>query len=398
MGQRQHGFTTIEMAVASALTLIITAVAIRLVDPLHAGFAARSEAVDMQQRLRVAAGTLYTDFVMAGAGPSRGPNTGSLVHFFAPVLPYRHGTNRDDAPGSFLTKTITLIYVPPTFAQTTLATVGPNAAAADIGVNSGTGCPQGDALCGFREGMSILIFDASGAFDTFSIADAQANVLHVESTGSSLTRTDYQPHTTTIVQGTSIVYSLKRDAAAGIYQLVASENGGADIPVVDHVVALEFEYYGESQPPEVIANAPPTAWATTYGPQPPALHEQIPTHGYPPGENCTFMIDPVTGLQVPRLAILGSGSTASRLVPLANAQLTDGPWCPDEANVNRWDADLLRIRRIGVTLRVQAANAAMRGPASVLFAFGGTSRSGNRWLPDLQVRFDVTPRNLALGR
>ena len=62
--------------------------------------------------------------------------------------------------------------------------------------------------------------------------------------------------------------------------------------------------------------------------------------------------------------------------------------------MNRWDADLLRIRKIGVTLRVQAANAAMRGPASVLFAHGGTSRSGNRWLPDLQVRFEVTPRNL----
>ena len=89
----------------------------------------------MQQRLRVAAGTLYNDLVMAGAGPSRGANTGSLGHYFAPVLPYRQGTNHDDPPGSFRTDTITLMYVPPTFAQTTLATGGPGAVSADIGVN-----------------------------------------------------------------------------------------------------------------------------------------------------------------------------------------------------------------------------------------------------------------------
>ena len=101
---------------------------------------------------------------------------------------------------------------------------------------------------------------------------------------------------------------------------------------------------------------------------------------------------------MPRLAVLGASGPASALVPLTDTQLTDGPWCPDETNANRWDADLLRIRKIGVTLRVQAANAALRGPAGVLFAHGGTSRSRNRWLPDLQVRFDVTPRNMEFGR
>ena len=240
----------------------------------------------------------------------------------------------------------------------------------------------------------------SGAYDTFAITDVQLNVLHVERTGGSLTRTDYQPNTTTIVQVASIVYSLKIDAAAGTYQLVSSDSGGAEVPVVDHLVALKFEYYGESQPPELIARCRPlrrdpgrrTARRRR------RFDEQIPTHGYPAGENCTFMIDPVE--RTAGAAARGSRRqrSASALVPLADTQLTDGPWCPDETNVNRWDADLLRIRKIGVTLRVQAANAALRGPASVLFAHGGTSRSRNRWLPDLQVRFDVTPRNLAFGR
>jgi hypothetical protein len=78
--------------------------------------------------------------------------------------------------------------------------------------------------------------------------------------------------------------------------------------------------------------------------------------------------------------------------------LKDGPFCPEDANVNRWDADLLRIRKIEVTLRVQSAVAALRGPQSALFAHGGTSRGGDRWVPDQEIRFQVSPRNLNLGR
>jgi len=46
-------------------------------------------------------------------------------------------------------------------------------------------------------------------------------------------------------------------------------------------------------------------------------------------------------------------------VSLTAAELTDGPWRPDDTDANRWDADLLRIRTIGVTLRIEAAAAAI---------------------------------------
>ena len=58
--------------------------------------------------------------------------------------------------------------------------------------------------------------------------------------------------------------------------------------------------------------------------------------------------------------------------------LTDGPWCPSETNTdgddmpNKFDADLLRVRQVRVTLRVQVANEVLRGPAGVLFRHGGT--------------------------
>jgi hypothetical protein len=168
----------------------------------------------------------------------------------------------------------------------------------------------------------------------------------------------------------------------------------ADVPVVDHVVGLAFDYYGDPNPPALKKPVTdPTGPWTTYGPKPPALGAK--STAYPAGENCTFTIDG-TGLQIPRLTILGGGNPT--LVKLTPAQLMDGPWCPDETNPNRWDADLLRIRTVAVTLRVETAARALRGPAGLLFTNGGTARGGNRWVPDQEVRFKVTPRNLNLGR
>jgi hypothetical protein len=393
---RQSGFSILETVVGMALVLTLTGVAIALVDPGRASFAVQLESADMQQRLRVAAAVLYKDLVMAGAGAYQSANRGPLSYYFAPILPYRLGTNHDDPAGTFKTDTLTVMYVPPTVAQTTLATGGPSAVSADIGVNWAAGCPAGDAACGFESGMTALLYDTSGDYDTFAITSVQSNMLHVERTGGSLTHADYPPGTTTIVQLVSIIYYLKNDPPAGTHQLMAREGGsGADVPVIDHLVALRFDYYGDSQPPLLIRTPgdPVGPW-TTYGPAPPALSQQIPTGGYPAGENCTFMVDPVSGLQVPRLAVLAAGEEASVLVQLTGAQLTDGPWCPDGLSANRWDADLLRIRRIGVTIRVESANAALRGPASVLFANGGTSKSASKWLPDRQVTFQVSPRNM----
>ena len=62
---------------------------------------------------------------------------------------------------------------------------------------------------------------------------------------------------------------------------------------------------------------------------------------------------------------------------LAPAPLTDGPWFPDDEDRNRFDMDVLRIRRVRVTLGVEA-------PPGVL----------RRFLPAREITFDVSPRNL----
>jgi hypothetical protein len=111
------------------------------------------------------------------------------------------------------------------------------------------------------------------------------------------------------------------------------------------------------------------------------------------GESCTFRVE--NGQHVPRLAPLGPGIGQ---VELTQAMLEDGPWCPGAAGVNRFDADILRVRRVRVRLRVQAALATLRGPAGALFMKGGTAHAGDRMVPDQEIQFDVTPRNMNLGR
>ena len=164
--------------------------------------------------------------------------------------------------------------------------------------------------------------------------------------------------------------SLKTDAATGASQLVSREGAtGSDVPVVDHLVGLRFDYYGDPAPPVLIAgpSADPAQPRATYGPAPPTLLNQGSTGGYPAGESCTFAVDLASLQQVSRLPALDGSLAANGLVLLTQSQLTDGPWCPDPMNANRWDADLLSIRTIAVTARIQAADMALRGPAGILF-------------------------------
>ena len=104
------------------------------------------------------------------------------------------------------------------------------------------------------------------------------------------------------------------------------------------------------------------------------------------------------GQQVARTEMPALGPANGALVKFTPEQLSNGPWCPDSANINRYDADLLRIRRVKVTLRVQVADRTLRGPTGPLFLRGGTSRGGASYIPDQEITFDVAPRNLNFGR
>jgi prepilin-type N-terminal cleavage/methylation domain-containing protein len=384
----QQGFTITEMLVAMAIMLTVTAATFNLMNPAQGMFAAQPEVSDMQQRLRIGVETLYKDLLMAGGGTYSGSATGSLGNYFAPVLPYRTGNVTPDPPGSYKTSALTLMYVPPTTAQTTIADPMPSVSA-EIKVTAEAGCPNGDALCGFKEGMTVLIFDASGAFDTFNITNVQSSALHLQHRGEDLNK----PYGTGsyISQIAQYTYWLKTDTVAETYQLMRYDGNQSDLPIAENVVGLAFEYYGEPLAPMLRPQQTPP---TTYGPNPPALGVDNTADTWAAGENCTFMVS--AGQQASRLPNLGPAN--GPLIKLTEDMLKDGPWCPDGNASGRYDADLLRIRKIRVTLRVQVGNKSFRGAAGTLFTRAGTSSGGERYIPDQEIKFDVTPRNLNLGR
>lgn len=63
-----RGFTALELLIAMAMTLAVTAAALALAHPAHAAFRVQLEAVDVTQRLRAAVDVLTRDILMAGSG------------------------------------------------------------------------------------------------------------------------------------------------------------------------------------------------------------------------------------------------------------------------------------------------------------------------------------------
>lgn len=384
-----RGFSLIELVIATALTTAVLAGVFTMLHPARGAFQTAVEVADMQQRLRVAVDTFTRDLAMAGSGAYAAGRTGPLIYTFAPVLPFRLGQSGADPAGTFRTDTLTLISVPSTAAQSTLAA---DLLPGNLTIQATTspGCPAGSNLCGFAAGMTVAVYDETGNVGAFTIAtvDDAAARLNLTARPANTPATTYM-RGSSVVEASLHVYYLKTDPASQTFQLMHYDGtANGDVPVVDHIVGLTFEFHGDPLPPTLTAAGDPS-----YGPAPPAVGTR--TTAYPAGENCVFLIDPPSGQQVPRLPTLPA---ANALTTLTAAQLVDGPWCPDAVNPNRWDADLLRVRRIAIAIRVESTLSALRGPAGVLFTNGGTSREPTRWAPDQEIRVQVSPRNMSLAR
>ncbi len=395
----QAGFTIVEMMISTMIMMAVTGAVFTLMNPAQGTYQAQPEVSDMQQGMRVGVDVLTKDILMAGAGVYMGKSTGSLSNYLSPVMPYRVGDVNDDPTAGvfYRSDTITLMAVPPTAAQTGVnkAMGNGNSQELDVDAQLNCGTDKHTDLCGFKAGMRVIIMDVDYSYDFTTITNVQNEALHLQH--SDKLNGAYDSGNAVITEVAEHTYYLKTDLATGTYQLMHYDGITTDTPVVDNVVKLAFSYYGEPQPPAVIAGKAMTdtigPW-TTYGPKPPALGVDNANDSWPAGENCIIQV--VNGLQVPRLPALAAGSVGEAM--LTEAQLTDGPWCPDATKNNRFDADLLRIRKVRVDLRVQAALAALRGPAGILFMRAGTSSSSQRYIPDQEIRFDVTPRNMNLSR
>ncbi len=355
----QAGFTLAELLVSTAIMLIVTGAVFGLMNPSQGTAQVQPEVADLQQRMRIGSDTMFKELVMAGAGPYQGSSTGTLIQFFAPILPRRVGNINPDAYTVARPDALTVSYIPNSYSQTTITDPMPNVSA-ELKVQDQHNCPQGQQLCGFTQGMEVIIFDTSGNFDVFTITEVQNSAGHLQHRGEDLTY-PYQPGAQ-VTQIRSLTFYLDRATR----QLRQYDGAATDVPLVDNVVDLRFDYFGDPNPP--------------LSPKP------------APGiDNCLYDAAGNYDAGMPTLAP-DEGSLAS----LPYEILNDGPWCGGGAN--RYDADLLRIRKVRVTLRMQVASETLRGSDRTLFMNPGGSVQGQKSVPDYTMRFDVSPRNLNLAR
>jgi hypothetical protein len=392
---RNHGFSVVEMLFATVILTVLIASVFDLVNPARGTFQAQPETADLQQRLRVAVDTIASSMRAAGSGSLVGASRGPLARSVPSVLPYRIGeSNSDPAAGVwYRPDVISLVSVPLTGAQAVLHDPAPRGATL-LTLTLPASCPPATAssICGFAAGTRALVYDATGAWDAITVAEASGNTLVFARPGGLTFAYRAGAIVTEVVIRS---FSLKADAL-GVPHLSQYDGFQAEFPVVDNVVSLAFEYFGAPDAPALLAQTPleqPMGPWTTYGPRPPPAEVDDGDDGWPMGENCVFQL--VDGHHVPRLPSLGAGLA---LVRISEAALTDGPWCPDTGSPSAYDADLLRIRRVRVKLRVQVASASLRGPVGTLFLRAGRSTSAERFVPDQQIEFDVAPPNMAFGR
>jgi len=349
-----RGFSLVELLVAAALALLITGALAAALNPSRLLAESQAEAMDMQQGARFAIAALRRDLSLAGAGPERGAGAGPLVNYLPPILPRRIGARDADSAATARSDAFSVLWVPRTSAQATLD------ATLDTGrlvVSPSDACFPASMACGFSQGMGVVVFDDTGRFDLFTAIGADA-------TGVTVLRR---------AAGAALSYPIGSAAAEVIArtwyfdpatrQLRQYDTETTDTPVLDDVVAMRVEYFGRPDAPS--QPKPPVGVA-----------------------NCLY---DSAGTPLPFPGTIPTGGT---FVAIPLDRFTDGPWCG--AGGIEFDADLLRVRRVKVTLTLQASSRAMRGRGADFLSTGTNVSVWNR-LADLVVVVDTAPRNLRLS-
>jgi type II secretory pathway pseudopilin PulG len=234
---RETGATLIELLVATAIMLAVSAAAVSLVTAATAQSPRWNDAADLHQRARVAIHAITRHVALASGGVP----VASLQATFPAIEPRRRS--------SFVTSAsvITTRHIVETAAWTTLtAALAPGAATAAIDLHSG--CPAGVAACGFVERTDAVVLDGRGDWHLVIVEPAAPALLTVSDAVPGRTATFAAGSALVDVEETSLYF----DRATG--SLRQEGPGAGTFPLVDGVVALEFEYFGDRLLPLPLAS------------------------------------------------------------------------------------------------------------------------------------------------
>lgn len=232
------GFSMIETVISLALSLVVSSTALSLVRPF--GLAARTvpAVADVQQRARVAADTIGREVSASGSGAYSGPLSGLLGSLgVPPVLPRRVGALRPDGALTARADAITLLSVPATPMQTTLA-APVSAAALTLAVAAAPGCDAA-LVCGLSVGQDVLITDRESHFDVFRVTRVGGGTASLRHHGNQLSW-GYSSGATVV---TVVTRTFEFDAATASLRLYDGDL--ADQAAVDQLTGVTFSYWGD---------------------------------------------------------------------------------------------------------------------------------------------------------
>jgi prepilin-type N-terminal cleavage/methylation domain-containing protein len=240
--RRDRGFSVVELLVASAILLTVSAGVVGMLSRALAAAPVLEETTDLHQRARVASEAVALDARQAAAGSG----SGALSRVIAAVEPRASL----DPPGTATHDVLTLRYGVARGARGRLA-AALDPSAGSIALVS-TGCPGGTTACGFTAGSYAMLLDGTGL----------AAFVRVDATGpASLAVTDLsgaRPGSfaagAEIVEATEVTYRFD----SGARQLLRTEGGGTFV-VADNVVNGRFSYFDEgllAMPIEIFRDGP----------------------------------------------------------------------------------------------------------------------------------------------
>jgi hypothetical protein len=375
-----RGFTLVELLIASTLTVLVLASALTMAAAARRALDVEPAALDTVRRMREGVAALSGVLAGAGAGPGIGDPSlalGSSVPLVRPL------TSLTGAAGPVFTALWVLRGTAGGAGRVAQPQPGPGGSLTLD--RAGSGCARTPVVCGFDVEDVAVIFDSRGHSDVFEIAAVSEGLGRIP---------PRQPLAYTYTTGASVM-AARADRfglmpqADGSQALTRITFAGAREPMVDGVVELVFQTWGRAAAPDV-RDAVSGPGLAQYGLHPLPPLDADPDGVFPDGVHC--MTARTGAAPVSRLASHPPG--ADGLTQFAPEDFSDGPWCAFDGAPGAYDADLFRLQRVDIRLRVEVQSAEFRGPAGRLFTRGGTAtRNTPRWVLDRAVVASV-----ALGR
>lgn len=351
-----RGFTLVELLVTLALTLLVGSAVAALARQAVGGAEVQPARVDATERARAGLQTLLSDLDAAGGGFTDDLDAGVLIGLLPPVMPWRLSASPAPPAAAVRPDAVSIVTLDETGHQTRVA--APFSPGGDLRLDvARPRCRIPEPACGLDVSDPVLVADRSGRFslfETLAVAPAAATLRPLTAFSAPFSSSD--------LAGVARIRIYYFDSATR--QLRMSDGYRSDTPVVDDVVDVSFEYFGD---PGVVARPKPALGTA----------------------NCLY--DALGNLQ-PTSPVAATGASVA---PLPLSIFRDGPWCGDTGVV--YDADVLRIRHVSVRVRTQVASQSLRGVGPD-FLQSGTSSSALRMVPDVSMRSDVSPANLQVTR